>query len=235
MASMSASVDRTQLRAAYARLKGLERVIPDGDNVVHGSVGLDFNDICDLLNTLLSEDTSIYRIERSSFYNDGRYCHSQVAKSKALQLISYLEYVYNVSNHIIEIGSLYNSIQDDEMRRRCSDLLSAPDSFDRVINQATVILEDRIRKKAGVDAPLTGAQLVNQVLNSDLARTVLKLSDDEGEHRGFCDICRGLMAAFRNPTHHQISERFGREEALKVCASIDNILRVIDGAKVVRR
>jgi uncharacterized protein (TIGR02391 family) len=235
MAPMSISADTTQLRAAYARLKGLERVIPEGDDIVRGSVGADFNRICDLLSKILSEDVSTYRIEPSAFYNDGKYCYSQIAKSKALQLISYLEYVYNVSNNIIEIGSLYNSIQDDEMRRRCADLLSAPGSFDRVINQATVVLEDRIRKKAGVDASLTGAQLVNKVLSSDLARSVLKLSEDEGEHRGFCDICRGLMAAFRNPTHHQVSERFSREEALKVCAFIDNVLRVIDEAIVARR
>jgi hypothetical protein len=149
--------------------------------------------------------------------------------------VSYLEYVYNISSHIIEIGSLYNSIQNEELKGRCADLLSAPGSFDRVINQATLVLEDRIRNKADTDESLTGAALVNHVLNSDLSRAILKLSDDEGEHRGFCDICRGLMAAFRNPTHHKISERFSREEALKVCAFIDNILRVVDRAEVVRR
>jgi hypothetical protein len=40
------------------------------------------------------------------------------------------------------------------------------------------------------------------------------------------------MGAFRNPTHHRLVENMTREEALKVCAFIDNLLRVIDQAEV---
>lgn len=38
-------------------------------------------------------------------------------------------------------------IKDQILNRRCSDLLNAPGSFDRVINQATQVLEDRLRTK----------------------------------------------------------------------------------------
>ncbi len=41
------------------------------------------------------------------------------------------------------------------------------------------------------------------------------------------------MGAFRNPTHHRTTDRFSREDALKVCAFIDNLLRAIDEAEVV--
>jgi hypothetical protein len=151
------------------------------------------------------------------------------------QLISYLEHVYFLNSHIVEIGSLYNSIKDAELKSRCSDLLSAAGNFDRVINQTTLVLEDRIRTKSGVDKPLAGVQLVNAVLNADISKTILQISDNAEEHEGVCHICRGLMLSFRNPTHHRILDKYTREDALKLCAFIDNILLLIDNAVVVER
>ncbi len=40
------------------------------------------------------------------------------------------------------------------------------------------------------------------------------------------------MLAFRNTAHHKIADTFTREEALKVCAFIDNLLRRIDNAEI---
>src|SRR3989344_4424930 len=41
-----------------------------------------------------------------------------------------------------------NYIHDKELRDRCLDLLKADSKYDRVINQATQVLEDRVRTKA---------------------------------------------------------------------------------------
>ncbi len=154
-------------------------------------------------------------------------------RSRVSQLVSYLEVAHHVGTQVVEIGSLYNSIQDGDLKERCSDLLSAPGNFDRVVNQATLVLEDRIRRKSGQNGSLTGVQLVNRVLKTDRNETVLKVSDDPDEHEGICHICRGIMFAFRNPTHHHITDKFTREDALKVCAFIDDLLRVIDDADLV--
>ena len=133
----------------------------------------------------------------------------------------------------MEIGTLFNSIRDGELRSRCSDLLSAPDKFDRPINQATQVLEDRIRERSRTNAGLIGADLVNKVIKSDPKKTMLLLSDDDGEQEGFSHIIRGMVGAFRNPTHHGIGDHFSREEGLKACGFADNLLQVIDEAKVV--
>jgi hypothetical protein len=98
------------------------------------------------------------------------------------------------------------------------------------VNQATLVLEDRIRSKAKKGTGSHGVDLVNEVLKTKISDTVLRVSDDPGEHEGFCHICRGVVGAFRNPTHHRLIESMTREEALKVCAFIDNLLRVIDQA-----
>ncbi len=126
-------------------------------------------------------------------------------------------------------------IQDDELRDRCGDILLASSKFDRPINQATLILEDRIRKKAQPNRKLVGESLVNYAFNEDLAKTVLQVASNESDdQRGFTQILRGIVPAFRNKTHHHIINNFSREEAMRVCGFIDVVLRVVDNSAKVR-
>lgn len=126
-------------------------------------------------------------------------------------------------------------LQDSVLRSRCLDLLAASSRYDRAINQATLILEDRIRKKAKPPSPMTGEPLVNFAFKDDIARTVLRVASGEADdQRGFTQILRGIVPAFRNQTHHHISESFAQEEAILVVGFIDVLLRVVDGSVNVR-
>jgi len=126
------------------------------------------------------------------------------------------------------------TIQDQELKDRCQDLLFASSKFDRPINQATLVLEDRIRKKIQPTQRLVGVDLVNYAFKGDLTRTILKVSDDPYEQDGFANILRGMMLAFRNPTHHYIINTFTRQDALKVCGFIDVLLKVVDNSRKIR-
>lgn len=121
-------------------------------------------------------------------------------------------------------------IHDPELKDRCEDLILASSKFDRPINQATLVLEDRIRNKAQPVRRLVGVDLVNYTFKGDLSKTILKVSDNPDEQDGFTNILRGVMLAFRNLTHHHITNKFSREEALRVCGFIDVLLGVIDKA-----
>jgi len=122
-------------------------------------------------------------------------------------------------------------IEDDELRARCTDILIAPKHFDRPINQATLALEDRIRKKAAPPKKLVGESLVGYAFNEDLTRTVLEVPGaDPDDQRGFTQMLRGIVPAFRNKTHHHIVTSFSRNEAMRVCGFIDVLLRVVDGS-----
>ena len=128
-------------------------------------------------------------------------------------------------------------IQDNELRDRCGDILLASSKFDRPINQATQVLEDRIRRKAQpnlVGKRLVGEPLVNFAFNEDLSKTVLQVNNDPEDQRGFTQILRGLVPAFRNKTHHHILNSLSREEAMRVCGFIDVLLRVVDGSTKIR-
>jgi uncharacterized protein (TIGR02391 family) len=126
-------------------------------------------------------------------------------------------------------------IKDPELYERCQDILRASKNFDRPINQATQVLEDRIRKKAQLAKKLTGEKLVGQAFNEELAKTVLQVaSNDPDDQRGFTQILRGIVPAFRNITHHHITDNFSRRDAMRVCGFFDVLLRVVDGSKKVK-
>lgn len=126
-------------------------------------------------------------------------------------------------------------ITDSELRARCADILMAPGKFDRPINQATLVLEDRIRKKAQPTQKLVGENLVGFAFNEDLSKTVLRVASNNSEdQRGFTQMLRGIVPAFRNSTHHHIIDSFSREEAMRVCGFIDVLLRVVDTAVKVK-
>lgn len=122
-------------------------------------------------------------------------------------------------------------IEDEELRSRCQDILMASANFDRPINQATLVLEDRIRKKVLPTKKIVGENLVGYAFNEEISKTVLRVaSNDSDDQRGFTQMLRGIFAAFRNKTHHHIIKSFSREEAIRVCGFIDVLLRVVDNS-----
>jgi len=125
-------------------------------------------------------------------------------------------------------------LQDEELRQRCSDILQARSHFDRAINQATLVLEDRIRKKANPTKGMVGENLIGYAFNREISKSVLKISKNADEQRGYTAILQGVVPAFRNPTHHHVIDTFTREEAIRVCAFIDVLLRVVDNSTKVK-
>jgi hypothetical protein len=126
-------------------------------------------------------------------------------------------------------------IKDPVLRRRCSDILLASSNFDRPINQATQVLEDRIRNKSEPPTKLTGEPLVGFSFNEDLSKTRVRVaSNDADDQRGLTQILRGIVPAFRNITHHHIVEKFSRAEAMSICGFIDVLLRAVDNSVKVK-
>lgn len=121
-------------------------------------------------------------------------------------------------------------LSDEELKERCEDLLRARGNFDRAFREATTVLEDRIRRLSGVRG-LNPEQLVGRVLNVN--NPILVVSDDAGEREGFFSVCKGLVLAFRNPHHHQLSDKLTREDALRFCGFVDSLLTVLASSRKV--
>lgn len=117
-------------------------------------------------------------------------------------------------------------LEDAELRGRCRDLLLAKKHYDRVVREATTVLDDRLKTRTGI-AHMNPAALVGKVLSPDPAKAVIVVSADKDEQQGFFNICSGVMLAFRNKAHHSLSNTFAQTDALKFCAFIDALLAVI--------
>src|SRR5207302_1393877 len=100
--------------------------------------------------------------------------------------------------------AVQRTIKDDQLLGRERDLILAPRHYDRPISEATKVLEDRIRRVARPDRRLDGVNLVNYAFNESLEQTILRVSDDPSEQRGYTQILRGVVGALRNRTHHEV-------------------------------
>lgn len=121
-------------------------------------------------------------------------------------------------------------LSDEELKRRCGDLLTARGSFDRVIREATTVLDDRLKKLAQIKVKINPDELVSRVLHP--SRAILVVSEHTDEQDGFFNIAKGLMAAFRNPTHHSLNDKFTREDSLRFCGFVDAMLTVLGKARL---
>lgn len=126
------------------------------------------------------------------------------------------------------------TIHDAILKERCSDLLQAPGAFDRVVREATIILEDRLRTRISHDrlaalipdsAKQTGDNLVNTLLNP--ASPILSISTDQHERAAFQRIMFGVFAYLRNPFHHHIDDDIDWSWSWSIVGFIDHLLNEV--------
>ncbi|MDD4893979.1 MAG: TIGR02391 family protein [Candidatus Omnitrophica bacterium] len=228
-------MDYEKLKGLYGRLMGLSESLPAvKSNPFDALIADDYNLIVDEISAIIGSKLDSYKIPRDRYYRSDHMTNTYVYGASATrirQLISYLKYTYNLDEKILELGSLINAIENQELKDRCLDLLTARGKFDRVINQATLVLEDTIRQKSGITGK-EGVKLVNEAIKDEASNSILVIEGEPEEQEGLAHICRGIMLSFRNLTHHKLIDKFSREDALKICSFIDVLLKIVDTATV---
>jgi len=127
------------------------------------------------------------------------------------------------------------TIKDTQLQEYCSDLLRAPGVYDRVIREATTVLEDRMRQKCGhnllaqliPNAPdQTGEKLVNKLFSPN--DPVLSISNDRHQRILFHKALLAAVSYLRNPYHHQIDPTTEWSWAWSAVGFIDRLIADID-------
>lgn len=124
--------------------------------------------------------------------------------------------------------NLSSLIADDELRRRCQDLLAAEGHYDRVIREACVILEDRVRTAISADKSVVGTALMEAAFGPRAGP--LRLSGSDQEQRGAMELYRGVMAFFRNTAGHNVIETYNQDDAVRFVVLIDLLLGMVRAA-----
>jgi len=122
-------------------------------------------------------------------------------------------------------------LADPELLGRCRDLILARKHYDRVVREATTVLDDRLKTSAGI-SHMNPVDLVGKALNPDPGKAVVVVSTEKAEQQGFFNICSGVMLAFRNKAHHSLSDAFTQADVLKFCGFVDALLAVIGKADI---
>jgi uncharacterized protein (TIGR02391 family) len=114
-------------------------------------------------------------------------------------------------------------VRDPELVRRCSDLLGASGDYDRVVREASTILEDRVRVATGSKIP-GAVSLVRAAFDVD--KGMLRLSTERSEQAAAGHLFAGTMGLFRNQSGHQLIH-VSYEDAVRYVVMVDLLLSLV--------
>jgi Protein of unknown function (Hypoth_ymh) len=227
-----------------SRLDALRIQAISGDTFIDAVFGDDYNDIISKL-LIDATDKSTYdefALPASAWRqlaSVGRQVNAKILRMKMAQLAATL----HSSNRSLKVMKSPGTNQasptsndllafgDPELQARCHDLFDANDHFDRAVALATQIIESRIKSKLPDLGSMTGLPLANRAVNPEPSKALLKFSDNASEQEGYANLIKGIVGAYRNPTHHGIVE-MTRQNAFQICGFIDSLLAAIGRAAV---
>ncbi len=126
-------------------------------------------------------------------------------------------------------------IRDSELRKRCLDLLAQfredgeHDRLDTVVNEATRILEDRLRRLSGAPATCVGVDLARHAFGPPSPRLVA--SDVAAEQEAAHLLYRGVFGFVRNSVHHRLVGTLQPERVLQIVGMVDYLISVAEAAR----
>jgi uncharacterized protein (TIGR02391 family) len=122
------------------------------------------------------------------------------------------------------------TVKDDELRGRCVDLLLRPGKADTAVRDAAVVLEDRVRKHAGLANKDIGVVLIDKALNPKTG--LLEVDGTESEKRAVHELFRGTIGFFKNPTSHRIVADYDTTRARQIVGLIDTLLQMLSETRL---
>jgi len=123
-------------------------------------------------------------------------------------------------------------VLDNELRKRCLRLLKSEDfkdQLDTVVREMSVILENRIRTRAGIKEKLTGPSLMGKVFGGD--NPILFFSEEKDLQESAHHLYRGYSGFVRNEVMHKIVATFTKDRVIQLLGFVDYLLFLLTQTK----
>lgn len=133
----------------------------------------------------------------------------------------------------VVLGSI--EIRDPELRKRCLDLFAQfredgqHNRLDTVVNEATRILEDRLRALSGASQTCVGVGLAEYAFGPKSPRLIV--SDVGPEQEAAHLLYRGVFGFVRNSVHHRLVHDLQPERVLQIVGMVDYLISVAEAAR----
>ena len=132
-----------------------------------------------------------------------------------------------------ELNRLRESLEsqanmDDELLRRCADLLHLG-AYDEAVRSAFVLLEERLRNMLGEES-MTGANLANAAFNSKDGPLAKHLGKNASEREGLRELYSGAFKVFRNPSAHS-AVGYDSSDGKEIISLVNLLLRILKRAE----
>ena len=130
--------------------------------------------------------------------------------------------------HLTPLADVTNL--DPELKRRCLPILGAggadPTLWDSAVRTAIVVLEERIRRVAGIGDPnRTGRDLVNDVFGD--RGTMNDVFENKSERNGYRELYAGVVGVFRNRYAHRLVDPTP-EDGGSLIIFVNLLLKMVD-------
>ena len=157
--------------------------------------------------------------------NDGQYREITAAK--------------RISDIQIKVDNLKQELEKrkvhPEILKYCKAELLQNNYFHSVLETNKGLFQ-KIRELSGLT--IDGSILIEEVFSSNpiLIINNYQTSSEKNEHKGFCNMLKGLCSMFRNPTAHEpkVEWEIGEQDALEILGIISYCFRRLDNAQKIR-
>ncbi len=159
------------------------------------------------------------KVFTSDFGNDLVYLDE--IKPIIIDCIEYLKSEY-------EINPVYilDFIRDSDLKKKCGKLFTLRNNKDTIIMQATLILECKIRNRAGLSDEYYGYGLIRKALGEKDG--MLKIHSKQKVRKNFYNMVSGFCLLYRNKSHHFLIENLDWDRIISIFLFIDEILLLIN-------
>jgi len=121
-------------------------------------------------------------------------------------------------------------IKNAGLLSRCLDIFNN-DDYEIAIFTAYKMIEEEVRKKAGLDASFYGDTLITEALHPTKGKLLIPSCKLANEQEGVYNLFKGSIGFFKNPSSHRTVNYEDRLNTIEILALADLLLQILSTAQ----